>query len=200
MKRKVLYVGSLVVAITLLSSFAIIPAVNAYGKANWQTAFAGTFITPGQGSSGFWGWCDFGGGTGSPATSGTDSDCQVATYTHVPGNPSNFQVHESISGTAWDEEPCTFPPCLTTNDFFITAGTMTISGPTVVQALKAGVGGTLPPSCKISGSTVTCSLSDWELLGIYNPDTGVPTAAGHFNLNAFLGQPGEFQIQVNQLS
>src|ERR1700719_4070684 len=78
MKRKSLYIGSLVMALTLLSSFALIPMANAYGKSNWQITFSGncnnkpicdTYI---GGTGGFWGWCSLGGGS----TSGNVADCQ----------------------------------------------------------------------------------------------------------------------------
>ncbi len=191
---------SLIVAFVFIASFTLIPASSAYGKENWQTTFAGTFVSPGSGNSGFWGWCAFGGGTpssaGAPVTSGTDADCEESFYF---GPSHAIQAHESISGTAWDMEPCTIAPCVTPNDFFITSGTMTISGPDVVQHL-----GTVGPlllslGCTITGETATCSLLVWEGLGTYNPDTGIPTVAGHYNLNSFLTQPGEFQIQVTQL-
>jgi hypothetical protein len=69
--------------------------------------------------------------------------------------------------------------------------------------------------CTITGNSVTCPLSLWEVLPpgcsathscIYSPDTGIPAAAGHYNLNsAFIatgppGAVGELQVQVVQLS
>src|SRR6266571_2186783 len=71
-----------------VAALSFTPMVHAYGAANWQVGFAGTFVTPGSGSGGFWGWCDFAGGTGSPAASGTDADCQTSVYfgpTHTGG-------------------------------------------------------------------------------------------------------------------
>ncbi|HEV2139342.1 MAG TPA: hypothetical protein VGR53_10930, partial [Nitrososphaerales archaeon] len=67
-------------ALITFMSLSLVPVTHAYGKANWQVGFAGTITVPGSGGFGFWGWCDFAGGTGSPATSGTDADCQVSTY------------------------------------------------------------------------------------------------------------------------
>src|SRR5260370_39036041 len=66
----------------LLGVVAAAPAA-AYGQANWQITFSGT--GPGFG---FWGWCDFAGGTtfsNGLATSGTTGDCQFAEYFHLPG-------------------------------------------------------------------------------------------------------------------
>ena len=63
MHRKILATTSLLVAISLLSAFAIVPVSHAYGAANWQAGFAGTGVLKGTGQQfGFWGWCDFAGG------------------------------------------------------------------------------------------------------------------------------------------
>jgi hypothetical protein len=190
-------IAILPVLIVALAAPMITPSVHAYGPANWQVGFAGTFTTPGSGNSGFWGWCAFAGGTGSPATSGTDADCQISEYF---GPSHSFQVRESISGTAWTEGPCTLPPCVTASDFYITDGTMTLTGPTIEQGIHSGQAQQLPPSCTISGMTITCPLSVWESLGVYSPDTGIPAKAGHYNLNSLIGQVGELQAQVIQLS
>ncbi|HEV2139317.1 MAG TPA: hypothetical protein VGR53_10800, partial [Nitrososphaerales archaeon] len=182
---------------------------------NWQVGFAGTITVPGSGGFGFWGWCDFAGGTGSPATSGTDADCQVSTYFH--SSSGNFQVKESIMGTAWGEGPCTLPPCLTSTDFYITDGTMTLTGPAAGQIIAIAGPLLVSAGCTITGSTITCPLSVWEVVPpgcipggsptlpacIYAPDTGIPTTPGHYNANSlvsFFGAKGEFQVQVNQLS
>lgn len=180
----------------MLAVLSFTPLAHAYGPANWQAAFSGTFVNPGSGNSGFWGWCDFAGGTGSPATSGSAADCEVSQYF---GPSHGFQVVVSIQGTAWDEETCTFRPCLTTSDFFITAGAVTLAGPFAVQITSSGP----PPpgsGCTVKGTTATCPIPFLEAVGFYNPDTGVPTVSGHYNLNSFLNHSGEFQIQVVQLS
>src|SRR5579864_8480809 len=107
-------------------------SASASGQANWQTAFSGNFNHTPQGSAGFWGWCDFAGGV----TAGTKADCEVTTY-FSPGSGSGASagnlIHESISGTAWDMEPSLSPPppSLPPNDFFITAGTVTLTGPSI---------------------------------------------------------------------
>jgi hypothetical protein len=190
-------IAILPVLLVILAAPILAPSAHAYGRANWQAAFAGTFVIPGSGNFGFWGWCALAGGTGSPATSGTDADCEISQYF---GTGHSFQVLESISGTAWSEGPCTFPPCATVNDFYITAGTMTLNGPTVVQGVQSGMAQQLPPSCTVSGMTITCPIPVWEFLGVYNPDTGIPVVAGHYNLNSFFGHGGELQVQVVQLS
>ncbi len=115
-------------------------------------------------------------------------------------------------GTAWDEETCTLFPCLTATDFFITSGTMTISGPAGGMIIDIAGPPLVSAGCSITGSTITCPLSVWEVVPpgctpgfncIYSPDTGIPTTAGHYNQNSLVelfGFKGEFQIQVNQLS
>src|SRR5215468_4798232 len=87
--------GAVITAMVAVVATAT-PAM-AYGKANWQTTFAGTATFPSTGNSfGFWGWCDFAGGVAS----GTSGDCQLAQYVHTPAG-SGFTCHESIDLTAW---------------------------------------------------------------------------------------------------
>lgn len=206
--RAALAVG---VAIALTLSFAIVaaPGARAYGAANWQAAFAGTITSPTSGNSGFWGWCDFAGGSGSPASSGNEADCQVSAYF---GPSHALQGVDSIHGTAWDEELCTLQPCLTADDFFITAGTMTFSGPAASGLIAIGGPQLTGAGCTIAGNTVTCSLAIWSAIPpgcspgscLYNPDTGVPDVAGHYNENGLIplfvpGGVGELQIQVTQV-
>ncbi len=169
---------------------------------------------PGQGSFGFWGWCAFGGGTGSPATSGTSADCTLDLYGYNTSNPGAFSVHEAIQGTAWSVAPCT-SFCFLQNqqDFMITAGTMTLSGPIALGIINIAGPQLVQAGCTITGGTVTCSLSLWEKLPpgcsqtkgtcIYSPDTGIPAAPGKYNLNSLVklfGFVGEGQIKVVQLS
>ena len=189
--RRILILLATVSALVLAAAGTTSAA--AYGStAQWQTTFSGncnnlafcgvtingTFIPA---RSGFWGWCEFG-GTSTPAISGTDADCQVTTYSHSSTSSASFPTfHQAIHGTAWDMEPSSFPvpPGLPPNDFFITDGTVTLSGPTVVQAIAAGL--PLPPACTVSGKTVTCPIAAAEAVGIYFPDTGIPAAAGHYS-------------------
>src|SRR6266581_2245149 len=192
------------VLLMAVAALSFTPMVHAYGAANWQVGFAGTFVIPGSGSGGFWGWCDFAGGTGSPATSGTDADCQTSVYF---GPNHAIQVEESIAGTAWSEGSCHLQPCITHTDFYITSGTMTLSGPSAAGIIAIAGPQLLSVGCTINGNKVACPLSIWEILPpacspgncIYSPDTGIPTQAGHFNLNSVLGQVGDLQVQAVQL-
>ncbi len=203
-QKLLLKTSSFSIALALIASFAFIPFASAYGTANWQVGFAGTGVLAGSGQQfGFWGWCAFAGGTasspGAPVASGTDADCKVDNY-FLTNTGQRLQFQQSIQGTAWDEKTCTFPPCLTANDFFITAGTVTLSGPLVLLLEKSGPP---PPVCTTTGTVVTCPIPFLESIGFYNPDTGIPAAAGHYNLNSLLpsfGLVGQFQVQVDQLS
>jgi hypothetical protein len=200
--RRSLVFGS---SFVILTAMLVVPSTSAraYGAATWQVAFSGNFnnATAGGGSSGFWGWCDFAGGV----QSGDDADCSVSNYFFQGGGASTgFSVTERIQGTAWDVEPTTFPtPGFPPNDFFITSGTVTISGPTIVKAIASGF---VPPSCALRGNTATCPIPVLEAAGIYAPDTGVPAAAGHYSLSkivALLGghvPPGtHINIQVSRI-
>ena len=212
-------------------AFFILTAFSAQSagatQANWQTTFSGTFNGQPKGadggSSGFWGWCSFSGGTGSPAKSGTDSNCEVSTYFHSDGG--NVGVHFKITGTAWNQElafcgpnppgSCV-PPGVTPRDFFITAGSMTITGPLASFIIDQAGPQIIAAGCAISGQTVTCDLAVWSVVPpgctpgiscLYSPDTGIPAAAGHYsiakileNFGAELPPASHVNVQVNQLS
>ena len=158
-----------------LMALAIGNPAFAYGKENWQTAFAGTATTPGGVGFGFWGWCTFGGGV----TSGTDGDCEFAQYIHNSPQGS-FTCHESLDISAWKigASPAPGVP----GDFVIT-GTVKVTPTSQTAACLA-----------IFPGTTSSSFT--------SVDAGIPAAAGHYDLkNVFLGpdQVGEFQIQVTQL-
>ncbi len=188
---------------------SLVPVTHAYGAANYQVGFAGTGVLKGSGQQfGFWGWCDFAGGTGSPATSGTDADCKSNNYFQSPSG--RIQLTQSIQGTAWDVKLNTCPPnppgtCappgVTPFDFFITAGTVTLSGPFILLLEKSGPP---PPVCTTTGTVITCPIWFLESVGFYSPDTGIPAAPGHYSFNSLLslfpGATGELQIQVTQTS
>ncbi len=163
----------LLIATFVLAGVQMVPSVSAYGKANWQFGFAGTFITPGVGNDGFWGWCAFVG-----VSSGTDGDCQVSNYFHFANGP-HVTCETSVSVTGWDMEPPTIPPPpgFPADDFFITSATLTVNPSS--------------PAClSIFGSLPTPF------------DTGFPAAPGHYNFNGLLhlfGQTGELQVQVTQI-
>lgn len=218
--RRVLALAATVSALALGLSGAGAVGAAAYGStAQWQTTFSGNCnnlavcsinlggtLIPAR--SGFWGWCEFG-GTSTPPISGTDADCEVTFYTHSSTSVANFPtLHQSIRGTAWDMEPTSFPgppgSGLPPDDFFINDGSLTLSGPTVVQALASGM--PLPPACTVSGQTVTCPIPVAETLMIFFPDTGIPAAAGHYSQAAIFEMLGiplppgvHLNIQVTQL-
>lgn len=116
--------------------------------------------------------------------------------------------HQSIHGTAWSMKPTTMGPPLPglpADDFFITDGTMTITGPLVVKVIGPS-GGPIPPGCTLSGQSATCPLSVFEGFGLYNPDTGVPAAPGHYSFANLLEAVGvevppgsHVNVQVNQI-
>src|SRR5712692_10308324 len=102
--RKLAILSTLLLALGLL---AATPATFGYGSIDqWQIGFSGTC----QGSSGicptfglppvgggFWGWCAFGGSSGSSSvgTTGTSGDCQISVYL---GSPSNaFHISGNIA-------------------------------------------------------------------------------------------------------
>jgi hypothetical protein len=200
--RRFLIAGS-GLALTVGMVLAAGSSASAYGKANWQVAFSGNFnnAAAGGGGGGFWGWCDFAGGV----QSGDDADCAFSNYFFTTGGASGgFLATVQIEGTAWDVEPTTFPaPGFPPNDFFITAGSVKLTGPAVVQAIAAGI---VPPACTLAGSTATCPIAVVEAAGLFSPDTGVPAAPGHYSLKNILRMLGftlppgsQLNIQVVQI-
>jgi hypothetical protein len=182
MNKTILSIGTLVVALTLLSSFALIPAAHAYGKANWQVGFSGTFLAvPTAGipgltveGGGFWGWCDFVG-----ISSGTSADCQVSNYMHIVASSGVFAVtcETSYDVTSWNTQLSAPPPVGTgLSDFFFISGTTTVHP--LSNAICQSVFGTFPVG-----------------------DQFIPAVAGHYNMNAhpYQGFLLESQTQVTQL-
>ncbi len=199
------FVCGLALVITLATAIVVAPRARAYGTSNWQVAFSGNFNNKSAGgnNTGFWGWCAFSGGV----SSGAEANCKFTEYIfNATGANSGALFTFTIKGTAWDMKPTTFPiPTLPPDDFFITAGTVTLTGPTIVKILATAVGPP-PPTCTVSGSTATCSIGVLEAIGLYNPDTGVPAQAGHFSLKAvfeLLGLPvppgSHVDIQVTKI-
>lgn len=210
--------ATLTSALMILSVFAsAYPVAHAYGPAQWQATFSGTFATPGGNRTGFWGWCMFA-GSAPDGMSGTDSDCQVTTYFFTANSGANtgFLLHQAIHGTVWNMQPSSMSP-LPIPDFFITDGSVSFTSPVFRQPP--------PPNCTISGDTVTCTtptgtvtcmfgqqtltcpIPGAEALGFYFPDTGVPAAPGHYSIAKIVEMfgmevpPGvHVDIQVNQLS
>jgi hypothetical protein len=172
LKRSVL--GLAVAA--LVGVVAAAPA-SAYGQANWQVTFSGT--GPGFG---FWGWCDFAGGTtfiNGLATSGTTGDCQFAEYFHDPGVFSgtcevSLDLKQENGQPAWSEAHSGVTGL---TDFFF-------SGTAVTHpASQTGFCATLPGSPKPTFS---------------NFDSLLPVIPGHTNASGFFGTT-ELQIQETPL-
>ncbi len=172
MFRRVLsrsFLGLVVAA--LLGVLVATPAL-AYGAENYQVGFAGTGVAPGTGSGlGFWGWCAFGGGTGTLPTSGTTGDCNYAFYVHT--SSGGVTCEQSVDLTSWTIKASAFG----VPDFFAT-GTATVhpSSAAICFGLFAGV--------------FPSSFTDF--------DTLIPGVSGHYNLNGFMGLT-ELQIQVTAI-
>jgi hypothetical protein len=151
----------------------------AYGAASWQLTAAGTFVKPGVGSFGFWGWCDLAGAFNpSNPVAGTSGDCEVDNYFYPPGRPAAFDCHQSIDITSWGEAPGIGTAFRVPLDLWLLAGTQTATGPD-----PAGCGGTGPTQ----------------------PQDLAPAKAGHYNGNAFVGlllpgAVGEIQITVAEVT
>jgi hypothetical protein len=198
MPRKLARTLVLTVTLATLGILANAPSALAYGNtAQWQVGFSGTcstsaafcpFLPPGVTGvrNGFWGWCEFGGSDGSSTvgTTGTQADCQVTTYfgatTGQPTNP--FHIAYDIKGWVIQaNSPFVIPPG--DNDFLLTSGTVTLSGPGVPPGIPVHVpigfpfpDGSCPP--------MIC-------------DTGIPAVPGHFSLHPTPG--AEFNVQVTKL-
>jgi hypothetical protein len=206
----------------LLAIFApAYPTAHAYGAAQWQAAFSGNFTNSTSGARfGFWGWCDFA-GSAPDGQSGTEADCQ-STFYAFPGQQganNGFLITTSVQGTAWSMMPTLMPPLpgIPPDDFFITDGTVSFTGPVFTQPPPPNctitgqiVTCTTPTgtvSCTLIGKTLTCSVPGAEALRFYNPDTGVPAKAGHYSLANILEMVGfelpptnHVDVQVIQLT
>src|SRR6266849_2916752 len=103
---------TLIATVSLLLFAAMLPGAHAaYGNtAQWQAGFSGNCNVPascgppgGTGTFGFWGWCEFGGSSGSTTvgTTGTSGDCQVTHYGRADLGQPNNPTHLSIDVTGW---------------------------------------------------------------------------------------------------
>jgi hypothetical protein len=149
----------------------------AYGAANWQLAFSGTGSSPLLGSFGFWGWCDFAGGTSFTAsglaTAGTRGDCEYAYYSRTPAVSAT--CHESLDLNGW---------YIGTNGDWFFSGTATVK-----PAAQTAFCESLP------GNPATSSFGFMDSL--------IPAAPGHLNLNGLTIGPFSFtelQIQNTPIS
>ena len=172
--RKLVIIG-VVLTISALGLFkAIVPTsiAEAYGKdALWQIGLSfncnnPTFCGPELG--GFWGWVEFdSGGLGDATLTGCG---RLAS----PGGPGLAGAeHFNVEITGWTIAPGSAGPLT----FFVTSGTMTITGHTGGRPITVPIAGPI--------------------------DTGIPAVPGHYNTAQILGftpPPGvAFQIQVVQL-
>lgn len=183
--RKLAVITSILLAVTLL---AATPVALAYGSTDqWQSGFAGQCLGPrcDGGSFGFWGWCAFGGSSGSSAvgTTGNTADCKVTTY--FSGNPVIPSTY-SMDGSGWiiNTGSAFLPPG--TPGFFFTSGTVTFTGP-LANLLGIPTGVPIPLSVVCPAGPTPGSLCD----------TGIPAIPGHFSFNPFPGF--SIQIQVTKL-
>ena len=163
---------------SLILLATLLPSAHAYGNtAQWQVGFSGNChdVTSCHGTAGFWGWCQFGGSSGSTAagTTGTLGDCQVTVYARSSLGEPNNPTHQSIDITGWKIMPSFMSP--TGLSFQITASTLECTGP----------GASLPPT-PFTG----CALPP-------GGDTGIPPVGGHYSFSPFPGL--KINIQVNQL-
>src|SRR5712692_3394436 len=146
-------VGLLIAA--ALGVFAATPAL-AYGAENYQLGFAGTASAPGA-SFGFWGWCAFGGGTGTLPSSGTTGDCKYALYLHT--SSGRVTCEQRVDVPKWTIEPGAIP---FVPDFFgWCTATVNASTATFCFGLFPGV--------------FTSTFTHF--------DTLLPGAPGHYSLN-----------------
>ncbi len=168
----------------LLLFATILPGAHAYGNtAQWQIGFSGNCTVPttcgppsgGTGTFGFWGWCQFGGSSGSTVagTTGTIGDCQVTHYDRTSLGEPNNPTHLAVDITGWNITSSTRSP--TGLSFHITAFTLECTGPGATLPLTPFGGCAIPP----------------------DGDTGIPPVAAHYSFSPFPNF--NINIQVNQL-
>jgi hypothetical protein len=193
MSRRLARTVVLTLILVTLGVFASAPTALAYGNtAQWQVGFSGTCSSnapasnfcPGGVHTGFWGWCEFGGSNGSSdvGTTGTSADCQITNYF---GSGTSLHINYNVTGWVIQaSSPFTFPPGLP--DFLLTSGTLTLSGPGVVNA-------PFPPHVPIPfpfGPPINGCPA-------FICDTGIPPIPGHFSFHPTPG--AEFNLQVTRL-
>ena len=173
-------------AVALVCAVACITATTAfgYGKATYQTALNGTFVFPGTGLAlGFWGWCDFGGGT---LTAGTSADCQVAEEYHLPAG-TGWTCQVSVDG-GWTQGPEDFDP--TSITFHITGSIVVHGHLTQAQADEC------------VGFYVYGAPTPYPGRTLSNVDTFIPAFPGRYSIPpSLLFGPdvvGEFHFTVMQ--
>jgi hypothetical protein len=179
--QRVALVAALIGAVACL----VASTASGYGKATYQTALNGTFVFPGTGTGlGFWGWCDFGGGT---LTAGSSADCQVAEENHLPGG-TGWTCQVSVDGS-WTQGPEIFDP--TSITFHIT-GSIAVHGHLTREQADECVGFYVygDPTIPYSERTIT------------DVDTFIPATPGQYSIppSVLFGPDvvGEFHFTVKQ--
>jgi len=185
MSRKLARTLVVTLALAALGMLVGAPSALAYGSSDqWQAGFSGTCSSqsscpfgaaPAKGASGFWGWCAFGGSSGSSkvGTTGSTADCQVTTY-FGPASSS----HLDYNVTGWVIQQGT-PVSFGLPDFLLTSGTVTFTGPGTPPGVPTHVALPFPTPCP----PFIC-------------DTGIPAVPGHISFQA----PGvTLNVQVTKL-
>jgi hypothetical protein len=181
--RRILLAVSVAVGLVAVAVALSAPTASAYGKANWQAAFSGSFTYPHSelGGFGFWGWCDFAGGV----TSGNDADCQISEYVHnVPFlGGTSFNCELSIDATSWDDSGSTVDG----EPAFAVTGSAVIHPARLTQGHK--------DACmELFAGTASTSFD--------SANTFIPAVAGHFSYPdfvAFFGATGVLNFTVKEL-
>ena len=126
---------------------------------------------------------------------GSSGDCQITVYFNPAGTHARNPYHVSQDVTSWlmasgvPNSLCVLGFGPTTPCFFITGGSLKLSGP----------GAPGPTHVPIPLAAV-CDLSNPPTSLAGNPacDTGIPAIPGHFSIHPIPGV--ELNIQVNQIS
>lgn len=121
--------------------------------------------------------------TGSCTYVGSSSGSLASCQSLLIGDIGVFT--EAIHGTAWDMEPGLLTPATAVDEFFITDGTITYTGPAIVAFIPTG--GPQALGCAIVGKTITCAIPVLEVAGLYSPDSLDPVILGHFASNVCFG-------------
>ncbi len=199
-KLRGLFVIGLASVMVLAMAIVGSSGARAYNnQIQWQIGFSGTFtnVSGGPGTSGFWGWCVFGGSNGGTTvgTVGTVANCVLTEYFGVgPGFTANtfniqFDVNKwSINGTT------AFPIPGVSAYFVLLGGSVRAEGPgPKAMGIPTGVQFPLLPVCASMERT-------GSLLGTLC-DTGIPAVPGHIAFQGFMfGAHVAVVVQVTKLS
>ncbi len=163
------YACLVALGMTVALALVVAPSARASGPPTWTLAVSAS-CSGGNVCGGFTtlrGSCSFVG-----VASGSEATCQALLIGDIG------VVTEAIQGIAWDTEPGLLKAASGADDFFITDGTDTYTGPAAVGAIAAGLPQAL--GCTVTGATFTCPLAVVEAAGLYSPDTLEPVIVGHY--------------------